>query len=66
MADAIREFFRPSQAPHVIGVSRDTIYRWQREGKIKLTKLHGITLVPMSEIRKHLEPVGDQLGGSSE
>jgi len=63
MPDARRELFRPSQAPDVIGVSSDTIYRWAREGKISLVRLHGITLVPMDEIRKHLKPVEGQMGG---
>ena len=51
-----REYFRPSQAPEVIGVSRDTIYRWARQDKIDLLDMHGITVVSMRQIREAVKP----------
>lgn len=66
MPEPKRELFRPSQAPDVIGVSRDTIYRWARDGKIHLHDLFGIKFVDMAEIRKNMKPLGDQLGDRSE
>lgn len=61
MAKIDRQLFRPSQAPHVIGVSRSTIYKWAHAGKITLQSFCGMTFVDMEEIRKNMTPLGDQL-----
>ena len=61
MTKATREYFRPSEAKSVIGVSRSTIYKWAKENKIKLRHHCGMSFVKMSEIEKLLNPMGDQV-----
>ncbi|WP_299945259.1 helix-turn-helix domain-containing protein [uncultured Ruegeria sp.] len=56
------EYFRPSEAKSVVGVSRATIYNWAKEGKITILKHGSMSFVRMSEIRKIIDPLGDHLG----
>lgn len=43
-----------AEAARVLRVSRTTIYRMAWRGMIRLVKLGGRTLVPMSEVRRLL------------
>ncbi|MEP5730856.1 MAG: helix-turn-helix domain-containing protein [Sulfitobacter sp.] len=56
------EYFRPADAKAVVGVSRSTIYNWAKEGRITIVKCAGMSFVRMSEVRKIIDPLGDQLG----
>lgn len=56
------EYFRPADAKAVIGVSRSMIYKWAKEGRITLRKHGGMSFVSMKEVRKIIDPLGDQLG----
>lgn len=49
------EYFRPSDAKAVIGVSRATIYNWAKEGKITILKHGSMSFVRMSEVRGIIE-----------
>lgn len=62
MGEPTTEYFRPSDAQKVIGVSRSTIYNWHKKGKLTLRKHCGMSFVSMAEVKKILEPLGDQLG----
>lgn len=54
MSKIDRQLFRPHQAPDVIGVSRTTIYRWAKLGKITLKPFNGMVFVDMNEIREKM------------
>ncbi len=56
------EYFRPSEAKSVVGVSRSTIYEWAKQKRIKIHKVGTMSFVKMSEVRKIIEAVGDQMG----
>lgn len=56
------EYFRPSEAKAVIGVSRSTIYQWAKDKKIKIHKVGAMSFVRMSEVREIIEALGDQMG----
>ena len=59
------EYFRPSDAKAVVGVSRATIYKWKAQGLLNITKHGGMAFVSMREVRKIIDPLGDQLGDQS-
>jgi len=50
------EFYTPEEAAVKLKITRRTVYRWLREGKIKATKLGQSPLwrIPESEIRRLL------------
>ena len=52
------EYFRPSDAKKVCGVSRSTIYKWHKQGLITITKHGGMSFVSMKEVRELLTPLG--------
>jgi len=56
------QYFRPADAKSVIGVSRSTIYKWRKEGKLTISKHGGMSFVSMAEVNKIINPLGDQLG----
>lgn len=53
--DRTRAYFRPSEAKDVIGVSRATIYNWQKRGLITIHKVSGMAFVSMEECRELIE-----------
>lgn len=42
--------YRPDDAASVMGVSRRTVDRWTREGKIRATKVGRMILIPATEV----------------
>lgn len=42
---------RPLQARSVFGVSRDTIYRWAKQGHVRLYQRGGMTFLRVDEVR---------------
>lgn len=59
------EYFRPSEAKAVVGVSRSTIYKWKAAGLLDIHKHGGMAFVSMQQVRKIINPLGDQLGDQS-
>ncbi len=43
------------EAPRWFGVSRDTIYRQRKKGKIKIDKAGGRSVLKVSEVQKWIE-----------
>lgn len=56
------EYFRPADAKSVVGVSKSTIYNWQAAGLLTIHKHGGMSFVAMADVRKIINPMGDQLG----
>lgn len=48
----IMEYFSKSQAADILGVSRQTIWRWIKEGKIQLVEIGGFELIPRSNLEQ--------------
>ncbi|WP_395666373.1 hypothetical protein [Methylocella sp.] len=44
------------------GISRATLFRWDRAGYIRLVRIGGRTLVPISEIRRIAAPGAGEAG----
>lgn len=65
MSQPQTEYFRPSDAKSVVGVSRSTIYKWANQGKLDIEKHGGMSFVSMAQFRGILNPLGDQLGDQS-
>jgi len=42
----------PVEAARLLGIHRQTLWRWVREGKILSLKAGGKTLIPQSEIER--------------
>ena len=41
-----------SKTAEYLGVARDTVYRWEKDGKIKFTKVNGTNKVSEKEIKR--------------
>jgi excisionase family DNA binding protein len=52
---AERRAFRVDEAASLLGVSRATLYKLAADGRIRLVKIGGRTLVPASEIERVAE-----------
>jgi len=48
---------RPAEAAHMLSVDRTTLYKWEREKRLRMVRVGGATLVPMSEIKRILAGV---------
>jgi len=57
------EYFRPSEAKAVVGVSRSMIYKWKKQGLLELVKYGGMSFVRMEDVRKIIDPDGGPVGG---
>ena len=47
-----KEYYTFSEACKLIGVSRQTLYRWRHKGNVKPVRLWGRTLLSMRQIRQ--------------
>lgn len=47
----MEKLYNISKASEFLGVSRDTIYRWEKEGKLKFVKVNGFNKVKESDIK---------------
>ncbi|MGA0615900.1 helix-turn-helix domain-containing protein [Paracoccus sp. KR1-242] len=52
-------FVRPARAVQAFGVHRSTLYRWAKDGHIKIYKRGGATFVKVSEVTKFIMGLGD-------
>lgn len=50
--------FRPSRAKEVVGVDKRTLYRWVKEGAIRLYKKNGCTFFVTQEILDYITSDG--------
>ena len=48
-------YVRVSDAPKVFSVSTDTLYKWDKQGRIRIFKRGGISLVKVAEIAAYIE-----------
>mgnify|MGYP000893374947 FL=1 len=48
---------RPQAAADMLSVDRTTLYKWERENRLRMVRVGGATLVPMSEIKRILAGV---------
>lgn len=48
---------RPAAAAKALSVDRTTLYKWEREHRLRMVRVGGATLVPMSEIKRILAGV---------
>ncbi len=53
------EWLSVAEAAAYLKVSRDTIYRWARQGKLTLYKLGGLTRLKRSELEALIVPKGE-------
>ena len=53
-----REWLTVAEAADYLRVSRDTIYRWAREGRLTLYKLGSLTRLKRSELDSLIVPKG--------
>lgn len=56
------EYFRPADSKTVVGVSRSTIYEWVKQKRLKIHKVGNMSFIRMDDVRKIIEPMGDQMG----
>lgn len=56
------EYFRPSDAQAVVGVSKSTIYNLKKKRGLPIEKIGGMSFVSVAAFRKLMNPLGDQLG----
>ncbi len=54
--------FRPSDGKAVVGVCRQTLYRWANAGHIKVHKRGNMAFFVTSEVLGYITGLGDQLG----
>ncbi len=55
-------YCRPARAPEIFGFSRSTLYRLIEKHRIKIHRpSRNISLVRVSDVRKCIEGLGDQL-----
>lgn len=56
------KFISVSEAAHVIGVSRVTVFLWIKKGLIQAQKVGRNYIIPYQEILKHVEnrPINEQ------
>jgi excisionase family DNA binding protein len=50
---------RVSEAPQVFGVSTDTIYKWEKKGRIRIYKKGGMSLLKTDEVLAYIESSDD-------
>jgi predicted site-specific integrase-resolvase len=43
-------FIRPSQVKEIFSISRATLYRWEKAGRITFSRIDGMTFVSVSEL----------------
>ena len=56
-----RQFFSASDAAHALGISLDTLRRWDREGRIRVERdSANRRVVPASEIERLRGPLGEE------
>jgi predicted site-specific integrase-resolvase len=48
-------YFRPADAPNAVGVSRSTVYRWNKAGLLKVRKVGGIAFFSVEEVKTIIE-----------
>lgn len=46
------KLFNVSKTAELLGVSRDTVYRWEKDGKFKFVKVNGFNKVKLSDIQQ--------------
>lgn len=46
------ELYNISRATKLLGVTRVTVYRWEKQGKIKFIKVNGFNKISESEIKR--------------
>jgi excisionase family DNA binding protein len=56
--------YRVPEACHLLGIGRTSLYELVRDGKLKLVKIAGRTLVPHSELERLLRQALEAPGGS--
>lgn len=47
-----RKVYKQVEVAKMIGVHRNSVYRWVRDGKIKSVLVAGVRMIPASEIEK--------------
>ena len=47
-----RKVYKQIEVAKMIGVHRNSVYRWVRDGKIKSVLVAGVRMIPASEIEK--------------
>lgn len=52
LMNKLEKLYNISQAALLLGVSRQTIYRWQKDGKLTFVEVNGSKKVPECDIRK--------------
>lgn len=40
------------EACDILGVTRNTIYKWEKDGKIKFNRINGLPRIPESELKR--------------
>ncbi len=45
---------RVSEVPDVFGISTDTLYNWQKAGRIRIHKKGGLSLVEIAEVLAYI------------
>ena len=48
-------YIRVSDAPKVFRVSTDTIYKWEKAGRIRIRKKGGMSLLKVSEVSAYID-----------
>ena len=57
---------RPTQAPEVVGISRATLYRWAKDGHVKLYRQGRMTFFRPEEVAAYITGnVGTDVGNSA-
>ena len=52
-----RQAYRPEEAAEALGVSKTTIWRWRKAGRLRFVRVGRIALVPAAEIDRLLADV---------
>jgi len=52
MVKKLDRLYNITKTAELLGVTRETIYQWNREGKIKFIKVNGFNKVSENEIMK--------------
>lgn len=47
-----RKAYKQVEVAKMVGVHRNSVYRWVRDGKIKSVLVAGVRMIPASEIEK--------------
>lgn len=48
----IEKQYKIKEACSILGVTRDTLYRWQRSGKIRFNRVNGLPRIAESELER--------------